>query len=429
MRIAFTVTWKKILALLAVGVLGALLVGWSGFVSISASSGHYSPVSWFLHWTMRNAVSTQAASVSVPEDVDLADPALVQRAAGHFATDCAFCHGAPGVEQSPVTQAMMPPPPRLEGQVGRWKDRELFWIGQHGIKYSGMPAWVSQERPDEVWAMVAFLRALPAITPVQYAQMALGGTGATSPPPVGSASTALGAIGDIALADCSRCHGRDGLGVAAFTGAAAGAVPVIAGQPEAYLVETLRAYAAGTRHSGYMQGPAARYDDTVRAALAAHYAGQPTPAGAIPSTTREHVASSLPEAAPEGSALARSRAAMARVVPNAAAYGAPYDQPGLLDLGRQLATEGLPWRKLPACDSCHGPVTSASSEAARYPYLAGQPAWYLSTHLKLWRDGERAGTPNAHLMDKIAIHLTDEQIAAVSAWYATQPLGRPIASN
>ena len=421
MKIAFTVTWKKIAALLAVGLLGALLVGWSGLVSIAASSGHYSPVSWFLHWTMRNAVATQAASVSVPDDIDLADPALVQRAAGHFATDCAFCHGAPGVAQSPVTQAMMPPPPRLEGQVGRWKDRELFWIGQHGIKYSGMPAWVSQERPDEVWAMVAFLRALPSMTPSGYAEMALGGPGTMMLPPVGSASTALSAIGELALADCARCHGRDGLGVAAPGSPAAGAVPIIAGQPEAYLVETLRAYADGTRQSGFMQGPAARYGDAVHEALAAHYAAQPKPGGSPVPISDPALSSGLPERAPEGSDLERSRAAMARVVPDAAAYGPPYDQPGLLDLGRRMATEGLPWRKLPACDTCHAAASSpaAVGEAARYPYLAGQPAWYLSTHLKLWRDGHRKGTANAHLMDKIAIHLTDEQIAAVAAYYSS----------
>ena len=36
-------------------------------------------------------------------------------------------------------------------------------IVKHGIKFTGMPAWAAQQRDDEVWAMVAFLRRLPSL--------------------------------------------------------------------------------------------------------------------------------------------------------------------------------------------------------------------------------------------------------------------------
>lgn len=484
MRIAFTLTWKVVLGLVAAAGLAALAVGWSGFVSIAASSGHFAPVSWFLHWTMQNAVATQSMGIEVPEDVDLADGSLVQRASGHFATGCAPCHGAPGINQSPVVLSMTPPPPRLEEKVGEWEDRELFWIGQHGVKYSGMPAWVTQERPDEVWAMVAFLRALPTLSAEDYAAMALGGTDARTPPPIGTASRVVSARGETALADCARCHGRDGQGVSASValGPTAKAFPIIAGQPEAYLIETLKAFASGRRHSGYMQPAARRYDETVLTELAAHYAAQPAAAGGageasatapnpgLPSpgagadTVRTDGDAAVSAADPRSGAeigaevakpvgradsptapglpetpvstgtepvdlspdQAASRAAIARVVPAFAAYGPPYDEAGLVDLGRLIATEGLSDRKLPACQSCHGGAERAANaqKNAHYPYLAGQPAWYLSTHLHLWRTHHRAGGPYAHLMDKIAIHLTDQQIAAVSLWYARQPPGR-----
>ena len=38
----------------------------------------------------------------------------------------------------------------------------LFWIVKNGLKYTGMPAWVAPQRDDEVWAVVAFLRAAAA---------------------------------------------------------------------------------------------------------------------------------------------------------------------------------------------------------------------------------------------------------------------------
>ena len=43
---------------------------------------------------------------------------------------------------------------------------------------------------------------------------------------------------DRALAECTRCHGEDGLGRGPAT-------PVLAGQSEAYLLESLDAYAGG----------------------------------------------------------------------------------------------------------------------------------------------------------------------------------------
>ena len=77
-RIAFTLTWKRIAGLLAAGVAAALAVSLSGLVSIAASSGHFAPVGWFLHWTMQNAVARQSLGISVPEDIDLSDPALLR---------------------------------------------------------------------------------------------------------------------------------------------------------------------------------------------------------------------------------------------------------------------------------------------------------------------------------------------------------------
>lgn len=421
MRIRFDLNGKTAALGALVGVVGALAVGWSGLVSIAASSGHFGPVSWFLHWTMQNAVDTQSLGIEVPADIDLADPALVQRAAGHFASGCAACHGAPGEEQSPVVHAMMPPPPRLEDRVGygdKWKDRELFWIVQHGVKYSGMPAWVSQNRPDEVWAMVAFLRAYPDMTPERYGALALGAGQPAAPG--GSSRVAT------ALADCARCHGLDGQGVGGTE--AAGAFPVIAGQPEAYLLETLRAYASGGRESGIMQPAAGIHSDEVLGALAAHYAAQPAlvrpaapSAGTSPGIAETPVISAA-EPGPTGSpeALATRDAVAAEVEPFAA-HGPPYDRAGLLDLGRLVAMEGLPTRKLPACESCHSDAERAKNP--NYPRLVGQPAWYLSTHLQLWKHRQRGGGPYAHLMAKIAPHLTDEQIEALALWYAEKPGG------
>ena len=69
---------------------------------------------------------------------------------------------------------MVPAPPVLADVVDDWNSRELFWIVKHGIKYTAMPAWSTQRRDDEVWAMVAFLQQLPRMEAPHYRELALG---------------------------------------------------------------------------------------------------------------------------------------------------------------------------------------------------------------------------------------------------------------
>lgn len=422
MRFTVAITWKRIALAGVAGVVGALAVSYSGLVSIAANTGHFAVVEWFLHTTMRNAVRTQSLPYSLPEGIALDDPALVQRAAGHFASSCSSCHGAPGVAQSPAVLAMMPPPPRLEDQVGRWEDRELFWIGQHGIKYSGMPAWVSQDRPDEVWSMVAFLRALPDMTPDAYRALALGGEAAAGPPS-GLSTAGFDGGFESSLADCARCHGLDGRGTG--VDGTQDAFPPIAGQPEAYLLEALKAYARGDRTSGIMQTAAGIHEEERLGELAAYYSAQPrsgearaieAPAGATLGYSlgvrpvREAVGPQAPaqEPAPSGPAGA---------LDPAAPHGRPYSAEGLAALGGRIATQGLNERKLGACQSCHD---GGATRNPAYPALAGLPEWYIAAQLQLFKEEERGGGPFAHLMTPIAVHLTDEQIDALALWYSIQ---------
>ncbi len=143
---------------------------------------------------------------------------------------------------------MLPPPPDLSDAIRQWKERELFWIIKHGIKYTGMPAWVSQQRDDEVWAVVAFLKQLPTLDAQSYRDLAFGDLRIA--PPSGR-ELALAETGSELTGACARCHGADD------RGPASGLVPVLHGQPVEFLVAALHAYADGKRESGIMQPVAA----------------------------------------------------------------------------------------------------------------------------------------------------------------------------
>ncbi|MGP7795040.1 c-type cytochrome [Sphingomonas sp. CLY1604] len=239
------ITWLRALAAaLVLGVAG-MLFAWSGVMNLAASSGHWKITDWFLHWAMRSSVRTHAAFTS-PDDP--ADATGLVSAAGHFANACSVCHGAPGVKPAPVMQAATPPAPDLAKNATEWNDKQLFWIVQHGVKYTGMPAWAVQDRPDEVRRMVAFVRRLPGMTPAHY--QALVG----EPDPASD------------LAACTGCHGVDGKGRGAPD------VPVLGGQDPAYLLAALQGYASGRRSSAVMQQVAMRMQPQEMAADARRFA-------------------------------------------------------------------------------------------------------------------------------------------------------------
>jgi cytochrome c553 len=356
-------TWRRLLALAAAALVAGMLFAWSGLLNIAASGGHWAITDWFLHYVMRQSVETHSMAIEAPP---LDDPALVHRGAGHYATGCAPCHGAPGQERSAVARAMTPPPPFLPERVAEWQPNELFWIVQNGVKFTGMPAWAAPERSDEVWAMVAFLLQLPMMEPERYRELALGELAGAMP--VHAGLEALADPFEPLLADCARCHGRDG------AGRGVGAFPKLGGQSEDYLLATLQAYALGARRSGIMQPAAHGLSEADMRRLAAHYAN----AGSFASD---------------------------------AASGGDAD-------GEALALHGAPDQGIPACATCHEPT---GRRYPAYPALRGQTADYLAQQLRLFRDGSRGGTAYGHIMQTIARRMSDAQILATARYFGSEP--------
>jgi len=66
-----------------------------------------------------------------------------------------------------------------------------------------------------------------------------------------------------------------------------------------------------------------------------------------------------------------------------------------------------------SCAICHG---TNGTNAGGIPNLAGQPKDYLVRQLQDFRDGKRPAT----IMHQISKGLTDEQIDAVTAFWAAQ---------
>jgi mono/diheme cytochrome c family protein len=83
---------------------------------------------------------------------------------GHeiFLGTCAECHGADARADTTIGRNMAPPAIDLtSAHVQHWKDAELFWIIQNGVRHTGMPAWKSVISENDTWKLAHFIHALP----------------------------------------------------------------------------------------------------------------------------------------------------------------------------------------------------------------------------------------------------------------------------
>ncbi len=245
-----------VLLLITIGVIA------SGIVPIKASSGHWPITEAILSFASRRSIETHSSFVAPP---DLNEPRMIRLGAATYQSNCAWCHGSP-VEREPVVPgAMTPRPPNLQDTARSWEDRELFYIAKHGIMLTGMPAWPTQSRDDDILPLVAFLKELDAISEDEYRELL------PSLQPSSLARSEDGASQELQrlLVACIDCHHTDG------SSAAGPRVPSLAGQSSTYLAATLNALRSGSRPSGIMQPVAARLSDDAIQLLAEHFASQP----------------------------------------------------------------------------------------------------------------------------------------------------------
>jgi mono/diheme cytochrome c family protein len=92
----------------------------------------------------------------------------------HFADHCASCHGNDGGGGTEMGRNLWPKAPDMRAAATQQlTDGELFYIIEHGVRFTGMPAWSTGTPAGETssWQLVHFVRELPHLTPEQLARM------------------------------------------------------------------------------------------------------------------------------------------------------------------------------------------------------------------------------------------------------------------
>jgi cytochrome c oxidase subunit 1 len=351
-----------------VAIIGVVLVVGFGLYNVSARQGHLPGVSWVLHTAYRSAVWLRAPSEE--EVPDLTSPALIALGRSHYEDACAFCHAMPEQSRTQTVLSMLPAPPHVTEAVSHWEPRHMFWIVKNGVKMSGMPAWTSAKRDDDVWSVVAFLNAVKLgelHTSTSGPDQVEPGTGYAEDPGTQFAGTYQ--------TGCERCHGE--------TGFARGNVhiPRLDTLSASYIVASLEAYRSGARQSGVMQQAASQLSDEQIVWLADYILSLRQ------ARLKQHATDAL--------------------------------DPAMVARGDRLAHGGDEKSNVPACASCHGPSSKRTSE--RFPPLAGQSELFLREQLSLWKSETRGGTERALMMHDVVPELADQDIRALAQYYASLP--------
>lgn len=173
---------------------------------------------------------------------------------------------------------------------------------------------------------------------------------------------------------CAACHGKEGRATSD------GYYPRIAGKPAGYLYQQLLNFRDGRRQHQHMTYMVGQLSDAYLREIAEYFSNL-----------------HLPYAAPQKVTLSAAQAVR----------------------GEQLVKQGDASKKIPACVACHGDRLTGVAPAI--PGLLGLPRDYLNGQIGSWQtQTRRAAAPDC--MAQIAQRLNIEDLGAISAWLANQPV-------
>jgi mono/diheme cytochrome c family protein len=92
----------------------------------------------------------------------------------HFADHCAVCHANNGSGDTEMGRGLYPKAPDMRlAPTQQLSDGELFYVIEHGIRFTGMPGWRNgtTEGEESSWRLVHFVRYLPMLTAAELDRM------------------------------------------------------------------------------------------------------------------------------------------------------------------------------------------------------------------------------------------------------------------
>jgi mono/diheme cytochrome c family protein len=168
---------KKFLAGIILSVVASILIiyfyGRGGHMAINADATPGRIENWMANTALDAAVARQAPHVANP--VPTSDASLIE-GMKLYAMNCGGCHGGLDRKRNVFGGAFYPPAPQLLVEPLDDPDWQIFFITKHGVRLTAMPAWGKVMSDENLWKIVAFLKAINQLPPAveQQRRQALG---------------------------------------------------------------------------------------------------------------------------------------------------------------------------------------------------------------------------------------------------------------
>lgn len=82
-----------------------------------------------------------------------------------YLNHCAGCHGTPSSPDTQFMHSFNPPVPQFFVHAPDMPDNQNFYVMQHGLRLTGMPAWDKTLTTEQMWQVTTFLSAIPNLPP------------------------------------------------------------------------------------------------------------------------------------------------------------------------------------------------------------------------------------------------------------------------
>jgi mono/diheme cytochrome c family protein len=148
---------------LAALLLGAYVFLSRGWMPANADGQPPALEKWAARMSLHATLAREALKTPNPLPVD--DKNLI---AGIklYAANCAVCHGAADGAASNIAKGLYQHAPQLAKHgVTDDEEGETYWKIHHGIRLTGMPAYVSTLTTDQIWQITMFLKHMDELSP------------------------------------------------------------------------------------------------------------------------------------------------------------------------------------------------------------------------------------------------------------------------
>lgn len=82
-----------------------------------------------------------------------------------YLDNCAGCHGIPSNPESQLGRSFNPPVPQFFKDAPDMPENQNFYIIEHGIRWTGMPAWDKTLSNNQMWQIVTFMSNIEKLPP------------------------------------------------------------------------------------------------------------------------------------------------------------------------------------------------------------------------------------------------------------------------